>query len=233
MTRPQAAALPLSFVAHGCALAALTALAVMPRDLPTARAASPLPVDVAVLRVASPPGSAPVRRVPPRRPSRATENRLSVTVPPPPVVTIDPRPHDLIDDLTIDTLPSGPPGTGAGCVGCTIGRELVAGPEGNSPGEGGGAPVRVGGQIREPHKLRHVAPAYPDIARRARVQGVVVVECTLTPEGRVAGARVLSGHPLLSPAAVDAVEQWLFTPTLLNGVAVPVILTVTVNFQLS
>jgi protein TonB len=64
------------------------------------------------------------------------------------------------------------------------------------------------------------------------VQGTVVVECTLTPEGRVADMRVVRGHTLLNEAALRAVEQWLFTPTLLNGVPVPVILTVTVNFQL-
>ena len=94
------------------------------------------------------------------------------------------------------------------------------------------APVRVGGAIREPRKLRHVVPVYPEIARAARVGGAVTIECTVTPEGHVDGARVVSGHPLLAPAARQAVEQWLFTPTLLNGVPVPVILTVTVNFQL-
>lgn len=61
---------------------------------------------------------------------------------------------------------------------------------------------------------------------------MVVLECTLTPEGRVANARVLRGHPLLDGAALHAVTQWVFTPTLLNGVPVPVIMTVTVKFEL-
>jgi protein TonB len=93
--------------------------------------------------------------------------------------------------------------------------------------------VRVGGQIKEPKKLKHVNPAYPDIAKQARVQGVVILECTISPQGRVTDVKVLRGIPLLDAAAQDAVKQWVYTPTLLNGVPVPVIMTVTVNFRLS
>lgn len=93
--------------------------------------------------------------------------------------------------------------------------------------------VRVGGQIKEPKKLKHVAPIYPDIAKQARVQGVVILECTISPQGKVTDVKVLRGIPLLDQAAIDAVKQWVYTPTLLNGVPVPVIMTVTVNFKLS
>jgi protein TonB len=93
--------------------------------------------------------------------------------------------------------------------------------------------VRVGGQIKEPKKLKNVNPAYPDIAKQARVQGVVILECTISPQGRVSDVKVLRGIPLLDQAAIDAVRQWVYTPTLLNGVPVPVIMTVTVNFKLS
>jgi protein TonB len=128
-------------------------------------------------------------------------------------------------------------GEGVPCLGCDVGdpSSTGTGPAGDGSGEaddGSGAAIRIGGQIREPRNLRRINPAYPDIARAARVQGLVVLECTLTPQGRVSDVRVMSGHPLLSPAAVRAVEQWLFTPTLLNGVPVPVILTVTVRFGL-
>jgi protein TonB len=92
--------------------------------------------------------------------------------------------------------------------------------------------VRVGGQIKEPRKLKHVAPAYPDIAKQARVQGVVILECIISPQGKVTDVKVLRGIPLLDQAAIDAVKQWVYTPTLLNGVPVPVIMTVTVNFKL-
>jgi protein TonB len=93
--------------------------------------------------------------------------------------------------------------------------------------------VRVGGQIKEPKKLKNVAPVYPDIAKQARVQGVVILECTISPQGKVTDVKVLRGIPLLDQAAIDAVKQWVYTPTLLNGVPVPVIMTVTVNFKLS
>jgi protein TonB len=93
--------------------------------------------------------------------------------------------------------------------------------------------VRVGGQIKEPKKIKNVAPAYPDIAKQARVQGVVILECTISPQGKVTDVKVLRGIPLLDSAATDAVKQWVYTPTLLNGVPVPVIMTVTVNFKLS
>jgi protein TonB len=93
--------------------------------------------------------------------------------------------------------------------------------------------VRVGGQIKEPKKLKNVPPVYPDIAKQARVQGVVILECTISPQGKVTDVKVLRGIPLLDQAATDAVKQWVYTPTLLNGVPVPVIMTVTVNFKLS
>ena len=63
--------------------------------------------------------------------------------------------------------------------------------------------------------------------------GVVILECTISPQGKVSDVKVLRGIPLLDQAAIDAVKQWVYTPTLLNGVPVPVIMTVTVNFKLS
>jgi protein TonB len=93
--------------------------------------------------------------------------------------------------------------------------------------------VRVGGQIKEPKKLKDIKPTYPDIAKQARVQGIVILECTISPQGKVTDVKVLRGIPLLDQAAVDAVKQWVYTPTLLNGVPVPVIMTVTVNFKLN
>ena len=97
---------------------------------------------------------------------------------------------------------------------------------------GGGGPPRVGGQIRQPAKLKHVKPEYPELARHARIQGDVVLDCLIDAAGRITEVRVLSGHPLLAPAAVAAVSRWVYSPTELNGVAVPVLLTVTVRFNL-
>ncbi len=94
------------------------------------------------------------------------------------------------------------------------------------------APVRVGGGIMEPKKIKHVAPVYPEIAQASRVQGVVILEVIVGPTGDVTDAKVLRSIPLLDQAAIDAVAQWKFTPTLLNGMPVSVVMTVTVNFSL-
>jgi periplasmic protein TonB len=94
-------------------------------------------------------------------------------------------------------------------------------------------PIRVGTGIRAPQKVHHVAPRYPDIAVKARISGVVILEATLAEDGSVRDARVLRSVPLLDDAAMEAVRQWRFTPTLLNGTPVPVIMTVTVTFSLN
>jgi protein TonB len=93
-------------------------------------------------------------------------------------------------------------------------------------------PVRVGGDIREPRKLVDAAPVYPELAIRARVEGVVIIEATIDARGRVVNAVVLRGMPVLDEAALEAVRKWAYTPTLLNGVPTPVIMTVTVRFLL-
>jgi protein TonB len=94
--------------------------------------------------------------------------------------------------------------------------------------------VRPGFQgVRTPVKTHNVDPVYPPIAQSARIQGIVIIEATISEQGRVVNARILRSVPLLDQAAVDAVRQWEFTPTQLNGVPVPVIMTVTVNFTLS
>ena len=94
------------------------------------------------------------------------------------------------------------------------------------------APVRVGGAIRAPQKTVHVVPEYPAIARASRVEGVVILEAVIAEDGSVRDVRVLRSRPLLDEAAMEAVRQWRFTPTLLNGDAVAVVMTVTVSFSL-
>ena len=93
--------------------------------------------------------------------------------------------------------------------------------------------VRVGGTIRQPLKVRNVDPVYPAIAQAAHVQGTVIIEATLSPDGRMMNARILRSVPLLDQAALEAVRQWEYRPTMLNGVPVPVIMTITVTFTLS
>jgi periplasmic protein TonB len=100
------------------------------------------------------------------------------------------------------------------------------------PPERPAAPVRLPSGIRPPVKTVDATPVYPAIARTARVQGVVILEAVLDAGGRVDDVRVLRSIPLLDQAAIDAVRQWRYTPTLLNGRAIPIVLTVTVSFRL-
>jgi TonB family protein len=111
----------------------------------------------------------------------------------------------------------------------------VAGEAQNFPSEtrtSGREPIRVGANVQESKLIRRVEPIYPDLAMRARVQGQVVLVINVDEEGNVTDIKVASGHPLLNEAAVNAVRQWKYSPTLMNGVPVPVIATVTVVFNL-
>jgi TonB family protein len=93
-------------------------------------------------------------------------------------------------------------------------------------------PIRIGGVIKAPTKLKHVEPAYP-LMVCPRLQGTVRLDCIIGPDGRVRSVRMLEGHLVLAHAAQDAIQQWIYTPTLLNGRPVPVVMTVTVHFKLA
>jgi TonB family protein len=94
----------------------------------------------------------------------------------------------------------------------------------------GVAPYRVGGPIGPPVKVHDVPPVYPEQARSAGIAGVVIIEATVDATGTVTAAKLLRGQPLLDEAALAAVRQWRYEPTVLNGVAVPVVMTVSVAF---
>ena len=169
---------------------------------------------------------------PPRAPSHSaspTEPRVSHDVAP------SEAPEAITPEAERPPVPGAPPVIG----GIDFGRESSVGARVNI-GPPPAAPtlpprpafVRPGGDIRTPTKIHHVAPVYPSIARDAEVEGVVIIEATIGADGRVKDTRVLRSQPLLEHAAVEAVKQWRFTPTLLNGVPVPILMTVTVNFTL-
>lgn len=92
--------------------------------------------------------------------------------------------------------------------------------------------VRVGGKIQPPRKIYDVRPVYPPDAHEARVQGVVVAEVRIGADSRVSATRIPRSIPMLDQAALDAIHQWEFEPTLLNGVATPVVMVATVRFTL-
>ncbi len=142
-------------------------------------------------------------------------------------------PVEIVPELGIDLGVEGgvaggfEGGVPGGVVGGVIGGLPEAPPAPNLE------PIRVGGRIQEPRKLKGGPPAYPEAARDARIEGVVILEALINPQGRVAEVVVLRGVPLLEEAAVDAVKQWVYIPTLMDGVPVPVLLTVTVRFALT
>jgi protein TonB len=140
--------------------------------------------------------------------------------------------HDELERVTSPEVPTvpGSMGDGGGLIGgASVGRSAPEPPPTPQPPAG---PLKVGGQIREPRRVFSVAPVYPAIARQARVQGTVVIQAVIGVDGAVRDAQVQNSVPLLDQSALDAVRQWRYQPTLLNGVPVSVIMTVSVRFTL-
>jgi len=164
--------------------------------------------------------------------------------PPPPVVQapVVPKPADPIDTPGVLTPPPDPrppnQGSGAG-GGAGTGNGAGIG-EGNGSGIGpgtgggeGGGPYRPGAGIDPPSLLREVKALYTDEARRQGIEGDVVLEIVVRRDGSVGDVRLQRGLDRgLDQRAIDAVRQWRFTPARLNGEAIPVVMTVTVNFTL-
>jgi protein TonB len=220
-------ALPLSLALHA---AAVTAGALLVRPTAAVEAEPPRGPLTWVEERARP-------RVVPAAPQtaaprpRAGRSAAPAPLPEPVRLDLDPVPLAELESGVYDTTP-------APClVGCGSGDAAGEGTEqgageGVSGGGNGAAdePRAIGGELDPPRKTRHVVPAYPELARRTGVGGSVVVECVIDVDGQVSQARVLRGHPLLDGAALEAVRQWRYEPTRLNGVPVPVLLTVTVSF---
>lgn len=92
--------------------------------------------------------------------------------------------------------------------------------------------LRVGGSVAGPVKIKDAAPVYPELAKTALIQGPVILELLTGVDGRVVQARALRGLPLIDRAAIDAAEKWEYSPMVINGRRVPVVMTVTMNFAL-
>lgn len=93
--------------------------------------------------------------------------------------------------------------------------------------------VRVSSGVSTGLLIRKVQPNYPPLARQARIQGTVVLQAEISKEGTIQNLQLISGHPMLAPAAIEAVKQWRYKPYLLNGEPVAVDTQVQVNFTLS
>lgn len=123
-------------------------------------------------------------------------------------------------------------GVVGGQIGGVVGGEL-GGQLGGQLGGTGDTPVRVGGNVKAPVIVKRVQPDYTEVARRARVQGIVVIEAIIDRQGNVTEARVIKPLPMgLDQQALNAIRQWKFKPGTLNGQPVPVYYNLTVNFQI-
>ncbi len=136
-------------------------------------------------------------------------------------------------DLTSSTaaVPFGTGSAADGVIGSMGEAFAVQPPKPQSLAKAEG-PVRVGGSVAEANLTNRVVPVYPPLARTAHVQGTVVFRAIIAKDGRIANLEVVSGHPLLIAAARQAVLQWRYRPTLLNGVPVEVATEITVHFSL-
>ena len=215
--------LPISLALHAVLLLALVVTPLlMPEALPSPAAGAKVFFVAPLAPPQTPAAPAPRSAAALRRP--AQPDRTSVFTAP------AETPQQTIPEEAVDMgVPGGGPGGVEGGVPGGVTGAVVEGlPERSEPLQ----PIRVGGQIKEPRKLKHVEPVYPEIAARANVHGTIILEISLSAQGRVTEAKVLRGVPLLDAAAIAAVKQWLYAPTLLDGVPVPVTMTITVRFAL-
>jgi len=177
----------------------------------------------AITPIATPPIPVPPRPQP-TQPSNASE--------PFPVVELSELPPDLpLVDPPAPRIDACDP---CGVVGVPIGdgpvgHDLTLPPVTQARKD----PIPVGGNIRPPTRVVYVAPVYPRLALDARKEGTVILQAVIDETGNVREVKVLRSVQLLDDAAIQAVANWKFTPTLLNGTAVPVVMTVTVAFALT
>jgi len=211
--------LAVSVCAHAALVVAIFVAPIFATaDLPDPR--RPLTFE-AITPIATP--TIPTPRSQPTQPTKAIHT-FPIEEPP------DLPTHDLVIDV--------PPARIDACDNCgvvnvpigdgPVGHDVATPPAPQAPT----APVPVGGNIRPPTRTIYVAPIYPPLALAARVEGTVILQAVIDERGSVRELRVLRGHPLLDDAAMQAVAKWQFTPTLLNGATVPVVMTVTVSFTL-
>ena len=211
---------PLSFLGHALAVSVLIVAPLLATGALPMPGSGPTFVHVAPPPLPQPP---PVRAVPQASPPTASHEAAPVVAPGEITKEPDIDPGFEVDAPALVGLVGG---TDIEITGVVTPPPVAEPPPPSKP-------VQVGGDVRPPERVVYVAPVYPPLALTARVQGVVIIEATIDLRGSVQAARVLrSDSPLLNEAALSAVRQWTYRPTLLNGVPTSVIMTVTVHFQL-
>jgi protein TonB len=222
-----------SLAIHAIVIAAIIVLPlvvgedVLPATSDAVRAFFVPPAEVALPPPPPPPPAAGARALKPApvAPRPAEAARFVAPIEVPELVA----PEESIDLGVEGGVPGGVEG---GVPGGVIGGIVGGLPEAPPPAAAAVRPVRVGGMIRTPKLLNLVKPEYPPLALAARIKAMVVLEAVVGTDGRVQTATVLYGQPLLNQAAIDAVMQWRYQPLLLNGVPMPFVVNVTLNFNL-
>jgi protein TonB len=216
-----------------CVAAALLVVVIVTRPVPILRVgdgSSPMvmPASLSLLPVASsgvrPAAAAPVAPKPTLDPV--------VAPPPPPPGVSAPAPLEAPSDIQPETgEENGRDGIDGGVIGGVpggvVGSTVLDGASGAAESTG---PLRVGGGIKPPRKIRDVKPVYPTGVLADQLRGTVIIEATIGTDGKVRSAKVLHSVPALDHAALEAVRQWEYTPSLLDGLPVAVVFTVIVNF---
>jgi len=141
----------------------------------------------------------------------------------------DEAPPEMSSAGVVGGVPGGVPGGQmGGVIGGIISSTPVAVPKVATPTR-----VRVSQGVTQGLLIRKVQPTYPPLARQARIQGSVLLAAEISKDGSIENLHLISGHPMLAPAAIEAVKQWKYKPYILNGEPVEVETQITVNFTLS
>lgn len=216
--------LPLSIAVHSVILFVLLVIPL------TDGLVLPLPsaLQMAYIQaIAAPPPPPAVRLASPAQRTPTLDRDLAPVVAPDRIVPERPAAQALVPEL-----PAGDTSGAIADFGAIGDRASTLSVMSPPPVQKPAAPVRVSELVQPPRKIVDVRPAYPELARQVKIEGTVVMEAILDRSGRVDQLRLVKSVPMLDQAALDAVRQWRYTPSVLNGQPVAVLMTVTIRFTL-
>jgi protein TonB len=145
------------------------------------------------------------------------------------IIKEEEAPPSMATGGVVGGVPGGVPGGQmGGVIGGIISSTPVAVPKAATPQR-----VRVSQGVSQGLLIKKIQPSYPPLARQARIQGQVLLQAEISKDGSIQNLRLISGHPMLAPAAIEAVKQWRYKPYYLNGEPVEVETQITVIFSLS
>jgi protein TonB len=224
------ATLPIAYIVEGIIVGFMVLVPLIYTEaLPTAQlmtflAAPPPP----------PPPPPPPAAAPPRIVHRVTMQDLMKAPTVVPRANLDKAPPPAAVGV-VGGIPGGVPGGSFGGVLGGVVSSVMSSAAPPPPPPVAAAPkrIRVGGQVESAKLIFQPKPEYPPLAKMARIQGTVRLEAIISKDGTIQDLKVVSGHPLLVKAALEAVQRWRYQPTLLNGEPVEVVTEIDVNFTLA